>query len=32
MKGQRAYGSQEDKEGRGIFSVWQQGSLQHYRS
>ena len=21
MKGQRAYGSQEDKEGRGIFSI-----------
>lgn len=34
MKGQRAYGSQntleEDKEGRGTFSTWQQGSLQYY--
>lgn len=37
MKGQRAYGSQntleeEDKEGRGTFSTWQQGSLQYYSS
>lgn len=31
MKSQRAYGNQEDREGRGIFSIWQQGSLQYYR-